>query len=65
VALLAAVGGGAFANIVEACAATISVVQETPVDRAAKKHYDRAFPVYQQLYRSLKDDFKKIAALEA
>ncbi len=64
VALLAAVGAGAFKNIVEACAATISVVQETAPDRAARKHYDRAFPVYQQLYRSLKNDFKKIAALE-
>jgi xylulokinase len=64
VALLAAVGAGAFKNIGEACAATISVVQETPPDRAAKKYYDRAFPIYQQLYRSLKDDFKKIAALE-
>ena len=27
-----------------------------------QEHYDRAFPVYQQLYRSLKDDFKSIAA---
>ena len=32
--------------------------------RPAKEHYDRAFPIYQQLYRSLKDDFKTIAALE-
>jgi xylulokinase len=64
VALLAAVGAGAFSNIGEACAAAISVVQETSPDRAAKRHYDRAFPLYQQLYRSLKDDFQKIAALE-
>ena len=64
VALLAAVGAGAFKNIAEACAATISVVQETAPDRAARRHYDRAFPVYQQLYRSLKDDFKRIAELE-
>jgi xylulokinase len=64
VALLAAVGAGAFKNVREACAATIRVVQETPANRAQKKYYGRAFPVYQQLYRSLKDDFKKIAALE-
>ena len=63
VALLAAVGAGAFRNIEEACAAVIRVVQETPVNRTASKHYDRAFPIYQQLYRSLKDDFKSIAAL--
>ncbi len=63
-ALLAAVGAGAFKNIKEACAASIREVRQTPVDRKAKNHYDRAFPVYQQLYRSLKDDFKSIAALE-
>ncbi len=65
VALLAAVGAGAFKNIREACKATIRVVQETSAQRAAKRYYDRAFPVYQQLYGSLKDDFKSIAALEA
>jgi xylulokinase len=65
VALLAAVGAGAFKNIEEACAATIRVVQQTPVNRPAKNYYDRAFPIYQQLYRSLKGDFKSIAALEA
>jgi xylulokinase len=64
VALLAAVGGGEFKDVREACAATIRVVQQTPSRRPVKKVYDRAFPVYQQLYRSLKDDFKGIAALE-
>ncbi len=64
VALLAAVGAGAFKNVREACAATIRVVQETPPDRKAKRHYDRAFPIYQQLYPALRDDFKSIGALE-
>lgn len=64
VALLAAVGAGAFKNVEEACAATIKVVKETPVNRSAKRYYDRGFPIYQQLYRSLKDDFKAISALE-
>jgi xylulokinase len=64
VALLAAVGAGAFKNIAEACSATIRVVQETTGGRAAKQHYNQAFPIYQQLYRSLKNDFKSIAALE-
>ena len=64
VALLAAVGAGQFKNIREACAATIRVVRETSSNRGTKRYYDRAFPVYQQLYRSLKDDFKSIAALE-
>lgn len=64
VALLAAVGAGAFKNVAEACSAAIRVVKQTDVNRAAKAVYDRAFPEYQQLYRSLKDDFKRIAALE-
>jgi xylulokinase len=63
VALLAAVGAGEFRSIEEACAATIRVTQETAVQRPAKNHYDRAFPVYQQLYRSLKDDFTSITRL--
>jgi xylulokinase len=63
VALLAAVGAGAFKDIVEACNATIRVVQETQVDRTTAAYYDRAFPIYRSLYPSLKSDFKQIAAL--
>jgi xylulokinase len=64
VALLAAVGAGEYKNIAEACSATIRVVKETAVGKPAKAYYERAFPIYQQLYRSLKDDFKRIGALE-
>ncbi len=64
VALLAAVGAGAYKNIQEACASAISVVGQTTANRAARRRYDRGFPVYQGLYQSLKGDFKKIAALE-
>ena len=63
VALLAAVGAGEFKNIQEACTATIRVEKETTTDRQAKKRYDKAFPIYQQLYESLKADFKAIAKL--
>ncbi len=63
VALLAAVGGGSFRNIQEACQATIEVASTTKVQRAARAAYDRAFPVYQQLYRSLQDDFRRISQL--
>ena len=62
VALLAAVGAGAYKNVEEACAATIKVVTQTAVNRAAKRTYDRGFPVYQGLYQSLKGDFKKLGA---
>lgn len=65
VALLAAVGAGAFKDVREACQATIKVVKETTPNRAAQKHYDRAFPEYQQLYRSLEQDFQTIAQLES
>ncbi|MBI2825933.1 MAG: xylulokinase [Planctomycetia bacterium] len=64
VALLAAVGAGAYKDVREACAATIRVVDSTPPQRAAQKTYDRAFPEYRQLYRSLADDFQRIAALQ-
>jgi xylulokinase len=63
VALLAAVGAGAYKNVEEACRATIKVVAETPLNKAAAKVYDQGFPIYQQLYRSLKDDFKSIAKM--
>jgi xylulokinase len=63
VALLAAVGCGAFKTIQEACRATIEVAKETAPQKAAVKAYDRGFPVYQQLYKSLRKDFKAIAAL--
>ncbi len=63
VALLAAVGAGEYRNIEEACDATIHVVKETPANRKSVAYYDRGFPVYQDLYQSLKGDFKRIAAL--
>jgi xylulokinase len=65
VALLAAVGGGAFKNIGEACKATIRVVKETPAQKKPAALYDRGFAIYQQLYRSLKNDFKAISKLES
>lgn len=65
VALLAAVGAGVYKNIGEACDATIKVVSKTNVQNKAKLFYDKAFPLYQQLYRSLKDDFKAISKLES
>ena len=63
VALLAAVGCGTFKNIQEACTATIRIVGETPPRRSAVQAYDRGFPIYRQLYGSLRDDFRSIAGL--
>jgi xylulokinase len=63
VALLAAVGAGEYKDIVEACDATVKTKGQVKSQSAAKRYYDRAFPVYQQLYPSICDDFKRIAAL--
>jgi xylulokinase len=61
VALLAAVGAGAYRNVVEACDATIQVVESTPADAKSRKTYDAAHRIYQQLYRSLQSDFATVA----
>jgi xylulokinase len=63
VALLAAAGTGAYKDVVEACSATIRVVNSTPVVAKNRKLYNRAYPMYGQLYRSLKNDFADIAHL--
>ncbi len=62
-ALLAAVGSGDFSSVEEACQAAVSVVETTEPSPSASEFYNRAFPVYQDLYQSLKNDFKKIADL--
>jgi xylulokinase len=63
VALLAAVGAGEFHDVVEACEATVKTKAHTKPNAAARKYYDKSFPIYQKLYRSLRDDFRKIAEL--
>jgi len=62
--LLAAVGDGAYKTIQEACKATIAVADQTAVDRKAKRSYDQLFPIYQQLYRDLKDSMRHLAGLQ-
>jgi xylulokinase len=61
VALLAAVGTGAFRTVAEACEATIKVIDQNAPQARAKRTYDALHPVYQQLYRSLKADFGTLA----
>jgi xylulokinase len=64
VALLAAVGDGAYKSIQEACKATIAVASETKVDRKAAKRYEALFPIYQRLYGHLAEDFADLARLQ-
>ena len=63
VALLAAAGTGAYKSVAEACKATITVTDETKPDPKAKKIYNRMYPQFGKLYRSLKDDFAAIGQL--
>lgn len=63
VALLAAAGTGAYSSIEEACRSTIRVVNRVPSDSTAVDEYNQAYPVFQQLYQSLKGDFATIAKL--
>jgi xylulokinase len=65
VALLAAVGSGAYKNVVEACSATIKVVSSLAPQARTRQIYNRAYPLYGQLYRSLKVDFAEIADVVA
>ena len=62
-ALLAAVGAGEYKDVPEACGATVKTTGTTKPSARAKQFFDRGFPVYQQLYRSLRDDFQAIAKL--
>lgn len=63
VALLAAVGDGCYPNIESACKATIELAENTPTDRKAARLYDKMFPLYQQLYRDLKEDFAELVTI--
>jgi len=65
VALLAGVGTGVWASVPEACDATIRTVSETKPNKKTVALYDRLYPEYGQLYRSLKGDFRRIAGMHA
>lgn len=62
VALLAAVGDGAYKNIQQACQATIEVAGETKPEPKAKATYNALFPIYQKLYGDLADSMHQLAA---
>jgi len=63
VALLAAVGDGAYRSITAACAATIEVAGETKPDAKAKAVYNRLFPVYRELYPRLAESMHTLAEM--
>ncbi len=61
VALLAGVGTGNWKSVEEACDAAIRVTGRTMPDPKGRAVYEKFYPIYRGLYRSLKDDFRKIA----
>ncbi len=60
-ALLAATGGGAFADVEQACSRAISVTDTVRPKKAAADVYDRMYPRYRGLYGALKDEFCRLA----
>ena len=63
VALLAATSAGAFERV-EDVGKAIRITSTARPKKAASAVYDRMYPEYRGLYRSLKDDFRRIAELQ-
>jgi xylulokinase len=63
-AIMAAVGIGAYKDVVEACGALVRKVDETQPDPVAVADYERLYPAYRQLYGALKDSFAALAKFE-
>ena len=63
VALLAGVGSGVYKSVAEACEAAIKVVSvQAPIIENVPV-YDKYYEVFGDLYRALKDSYKKIAQI--
>jgi xylulokinase len=61
VALLAAVGDGCYRSIESACAATIEIAEQTSPHKQAVNRYNELFPIYQEIYRRLRDSMADLA----
>ena len=62
VALLAAVGTGAFKSVPEACSACIRTTRKVAANRNRKKVYGDLYPLYTGLYSALAGEFKRMGA---
>ena len=63
VALLAAVGTGAFSSVEEAAKRAIKVTEKITPNRKTSAAYTPIYATYRNLYPALKDPFRQIAAL--
>ena len=61
VALLAAVGTKEFKSIEEACEATVRTCAPVKADPKRAKVYEKYYPLWQNLYKSLKKDFEALS----
>jgi len=59
-ALLAGVGGKAWADVPAACAAAVRITGSTRPDPAQAAAYRKAYPLFRELYPALKPSFDKI-----
>lgn len=62
-ALLAGVGGGAFASVDQAVEATVCITNRTAPDPVNSSRYEQVYPVYRGLYPALKDTFPALGNL--
>jgi len=62
-ALLGGVAGGLWADVPAACAATVRTREPAQAHRHASAIYNRYYPVYRALYRSLKRHFARLAGI--
>jgi len=60
-AILAMVGAGAFKNVEEACTKLINITETFTPNEETAKNYDKAYPIYVNLYSALKESFHAIA----
>ncbi len=59
-ALLAGVGAGAWSDVVSACNAAVKLTGSTMPDPVQVEAYRKAYPLYQELYPTLKSNFAKM-----
>jgi xylulokinase len=61
-ALLAGVGAGAWADVESACRSSVKLTGSTLPDEAQVAIYRQSYPLYQELYPSLKSSFSKMGS---
>ncbi len=59
-ALIAGAGSGVFNTIEDATEQTVAVADHVHPDSARAKKYEEVYPLFQSLYKSLKNDFDKM-----